>query len=123
VAVLVVHPLEVVDVEDVLHMSDGLVLSSRQEAFPTAILEGMACGLPIVSTDVGSVGDMVEPGGNAVVVRPENREALGRGIALIADDPSLAKAYGERGRRIAVERFSLETMCYNRQRLFDRLLS
>ncbi len=111
------------DVQDLLRMSDGLVLSSRQEAFPTAILEAMACGLPVVATGVGSVSDMVEAGENAVVVPAENREALGEGIAVIADNPQLAAAYGERGRQIAVSRFSVQTMCDNRQRLFERLLA
>jgi glycosyltransferase involved in cell wall biosynthesis len=111
------------DVNDLLRMSDGLVLSSRQEAFPTAILEAMACGLPVVATGVGSVGDMVEPGENAIVVPPENRKALGEGIALIADNRPLARAYGEHGRFIVTSRFSVQTMCDNRQRLFDRLLA
>jgi glycosyltransferase involved in cell wall biosynthesis len=111
------------DVQDLLRMSDSLVLSSRQEAFPTAILEAMACGLPVVATGVGSVGDMVQSGDNAVVVPPENREALGQGIAAIADNQSLARTYGERGRRIALSRFSVQTMCDNRQELFERLLA
>jgi glycosyltransferase involved in cell wall biosynthesis len=111
------------DVDKLLRAADALVLSSRQEAFPMAILEAMASGLPVIATDVGSVRDMVEPDRSAVVVPREDREALAAAVALLSRDRNLARKLGERGRRIAEKRFGIDTMCANRQRLFDRLLA
>ena len=113
------------DVADILRMSDMLVLSSRMgtETFPTVVLEAMATGLPVVTTDVGSVRDMVEDGHSAIVVPPDDREAMLTAIEAVLNDPSMGKAFGERGRQIVLDRFDVDTMCENRQRLFERLLA
>jgi glycosyltransferase involved in cell wall biosynthesis len=111
------------DVDRVLRMSDALVLSSRTEALPTAVLEAMATGLPVVATDVGSVRDMVEDGRSAFVVPPGDRDALSQAISALVADRERARSFGERGRRIVLERFSVGTMVENRQRLFERLIS
>lgn len=111
------------DVDSVLRMCDALVLSSRTEAFPTVVLEAMATGLPVVTTDVGSVRDMVEDGGNAFVVPPNDQDALSRAISVVVGDPKTASAFGERGRRIVLDRFGVDAMCENRQRLFEKLIS
>ncbi|MCK4775953.1 MAG: glycosyltransferase, partial [Candidatus Krumholzibacteria bacterium] len=113
------------DVADILRMSDMLVLSSRTgtETFPTVVLEAMATGLPVVTTDVGSVRDMVEDGHSAIVVPPDDREALSTAIETLVNDAAMAMAFGERGRQIVLDRFDVDTMCENRQRLFERLLA
>jgi glycosyltransferase involved in cell wall biosynthesis len=66
---------------------------------------------------------MVEPGGSAVVVPREDAEALGAAIERVAGDPEMARSLGRRGRRIARERFGVETMCAKRQHLFEKLLA
>jgi glycosyltransferase involved in cell wall biosynthesis len=111
------------DVPALLRSSDMFVLSSRTEAFPLVVLEAMASGLPVVATGVGSVREMVEDGISAIVVPPEDSNALADAIVRIIDDEELARAFGDEGRRIVERRFRVETMCHKREELFARLLA
>lgn len=111
------------DVAALLRSSDIFVLSSRTEAFPVVVLEAMASGLPVVTTDAGSVKEMVEDGGSAFVVPTENEAALSGAISKLIGDRDTARVFGERGRSIVEERFRVETMCARRERLFERVLS
>jgi glycosyltransferase involved in cell wall biosynthesis len=65
------------------------VLASRQDAFPLAILEAMAAGVPVLATDVGGVREQIEHLENGVLVEPENVEALASWIVRLHDDPDL----------------------------------
>lgn len=64
----------VVNVEDYLNNADVFLLSSDYEALPLALLEAMAAGLPIISTDVGGVRDIVTD--NGVLIAPRDTSAL-----------------------------------------------
>lgn len=111
------------DVNAVLRAADALVLSSRTEAFPNAVLEAMATGLAVITTDVGSVREMVEENRNAIVLRPGDEAALRAAIERVAADAELRRAFGARGREIVEARFRIEAMCAAREALFDELLS
>jgi glycosyltransferase involved in cell wall biosynthesis len=111
------------DVESVLRAADLVVLSSRTEAFPNVVLEAMATGLGVVTTDVGSVREMVEPEESAIVVPPGDEKALAAAIDRLAGDPKLLIRFGARGREIVEARFRFEAMRDARERLFDELLS
>lgn len=111
------------DVERLLQASDVFVLASRTEAFPNVVLEAMATSLPVVTTDVGSVREMVEDGSSATVVPSGDEAALASAIErLVSSAPERAR-FGERGRQIVDERFRFESMCAKREALFDALLS
>jgi glycosyltransferase involved in cell wall biosynthesis len=111
------------DVERLLQASDVFVLASRTEAFPNVVLEAMATGLPVVTTDVGSVREMVEDGSSATVVPSGDETALATAIARLASDAPERARLGERGRQIVDERFRFESMCAKREALFEALLS
>ncbi|QED28708.1 glycosyltransferase [Microvenator marinus] len=64
------------DVEELMHASNGFVLSSREEGLPNALIEAMICGTPVVCTDVGGTGELVSDGLSGMLVSKENSEAL-----------------------------------------------
>lgn len=111
------------DVNVVLRAADIVVVSSRTEAFPNVILEAMATGLPVVSTEVGSVGEMVEHGRSAVVVPAGDEIALRSAIEGLAASDAMRREFGSRGREIVEARFRIETMCAAREALFEELLA
>jgi glycosyltransferase involved in cell wall biosynthesis len=75
---------------------------------PTVIMEAMAAGLPIVSTPVGGVPEMVQPGLNGELVPPGNPTALADALEAIISQPDVAARLGARGRELAAEKFSIE---------------
>ena len=110
------------DVHEILRASDLFVLSSRTEAFPNVILEAMATGLAVVSSDVGSVAELVEEGKTGHRIPPEDAAALSRSICDLLEDPDTARAFGAAARRVVEERFRLEGMIAKRERVFEELL-
>ena len=80
------------DVDKVILSSDCFVLSSKYEGLPIAILEAMAAGLPIVSTEVGAVPEVVENKLNGILVSKENSDRLGQALSdmMCFDDKTRA---------------------------------
>jgi glycosyltransferase involved in cell wall biosynthesis len=90
---------------------DIFVLSSvpRSEGLPTAIVEAMACGLPVVATDVGGVRELVDDGKTGYVVPPRDHQAIGTAISRLLADPELRSAFGRRARQRMEQRWSLDS--------------
>jgi glycosyltransferase involved in cell wall biosynthesis len=104
---------------------DVFVLTSvpRSEGMPTAILEAMACGLPVVSTDVGAVRELVEDGATGLVVPPEDPDAIASAVVRLLQDRSLAAELGEKGRRRALEVYPLEKLADLHARAYEIALA
>ncbi len=98
------------DAEDLIAAADVVVLSSDSEALPVVLVEALALGTPVVSTDVGSVGDVVEDGVTGLLVPPGDAAALAAALERVLDEPGLAERLAARGRRLAQERCSLASM-------------
>jgi glycosyltransferase involved in cell wall biosynthesis len=75
---------------------------------PTVIMEAMAAGLPVISTSLAGVPEMVEPGVTGKLVPPGDSAALAEAIDALLSDPAAARALGAKGRDLAAERFSVE---------------
>jgi glycosyltransferase involved in cell wall biosynthesis len=100
------------DVPSVLAAVDLLALAShpRVETFPMCVLEAMAAKLPVVSTDVGSVGEMLLPERTGLLVPPGNPAQLAEAITRILELPDRGRAWGEAGRRRVEAQFTRAEM-------------
>ena len=76
---------------------------------PTVIMEAMAAGLPVVSTSLAGVPEMVETGLNGILVPEREPRAVAAAIEYLIANPEEARRFGDRGRQIAREKFSIET--------------
>lgn len=104
-----------VDLPDYYAASDMLVLSSinRLEAFGIVLLEAMACGKPVICTDLAGVRDKVVEHNTGIVVKPKNVRALRDAILKLADNFELCKEFGENGRK-AVESTFIHSQIANK---------
>ncbi len=110
------------DVGALLSISDVCVLSSRSEGFSNSILEYMAAGRPVVSTDVGGAREAVAHGESGYLVQPGDYEGMAEHITSLLMRPELAGSMGERGRQIVMEKFSSQKQLQNVESLYSELL-
>ena len=75
------------DVPEILPAFDVFALPSRYEGPPTAIVEAMACGVPVVATAVNAVSDVVVPGETGLLVPPQRPDLMAGAVAYLLDRP------------------------------------
>jgi glycosyltransferase involved in cell wall biosynthesis len=90
--------------------ADIFVLPSRSEAFPNAVLEAMASGLPVVTTGVGGMLELVRDGRSGFLVPPGDVNALVDRLSLLMSDAALGARLGAAARADAQSRYSFEQM-------------
>lgn len=78
------------------------------ELLGNVLLEAMACGTPVICSDVGGMPEVVDDGVSGFVVPPNDPQALGARIAELAADPRLRDGMGRRAREGVLERFTWE---------------
>jgi len=110
------------DLDLLLPACDVGVLASSTEGLPNSVLEYMAAGLAVVSTDVGGVGEAVEAGVSGVLVRPDDGAALAGAIAELLAEAGRAAEMGAAGRRRAEESFDMAESVRAHAELYLRLL-
>ncbi len=93
---------------DIIKSMDVFVLSSMTEGLPTAILEAMSLGKPVVATSVGGVPELVRAGENGFLVPAGDYMALASSILTLLNSASLRERFGQRSRQIVMREFSIE---------------
>ncbi len=110
------------DPGEILAALDIFVLPSRSEGFGRANLEAMAAGLPVVSTRVGGIPEVVIDGETGILVPPNRPESLAEAITALAKDPARRKRLGTAGRKRAAD-FSLPKMADGVAAVYREILS
>ena len=87
---------------------DCLVIPSLQEAMGRVTLEALACGVPLIATDVGGLPEVIEDGHNGLLVPSQNPERLAEAMAVMLGDENLRERFRENGRRVLREKFDLD---------------
>ena len=84
--------------------------SAAEEGTSNSILEAMACGRPVVATDIGGNREVVSQGVTGIIVPPRDPAALAEAIASLLRDDARADAWGAAGARLVRERYGREVM-------------
>lgn len=111
------------DVPKFLRSLDVFVLSSDSEQHPLALLEAMACGLPCISTRVGSVEQVLDGGNCGLIVPPGDMTALADAIRRLFRDTVLRQKLGAAGRRRVCQHYSLKRMLQAYDALYRHLVT
>lgn len=75
--------------------ADVFVLPSLSEGSPKVIPEAMACGLPVISTDISSIPDLIQDGVEGILIRPKDVDGLANALMRLAQDPGLRYRIGK----------------------------
>ena len=105
-----------------LHRADLFVLPSvslagQRESTPTALLEAMAAGLPIVTTPSGGIKDIIKDGVNGIVVPERDADALAKAVARLASDSKMRSEMAARN-RLEAAAFDWSTVAGNIERAY-----
>jgi len=100
-------------VPEMLNAMDVFVLPSLGEGMSNTLLEAMACGLPVLATNVGGNAEIIENNLNGCLFTPGDAEWLADRLKLLARDPALIHQLGTAARNRAIESFSLSRMLEN----------
>ncbi len=104
-----------------LYGSDIFVLPSYSEGLPTAVLEAMAVGLPIVITDKCGITDEVVNNNTGLIVQT-NIESVYEGMKKLLENESLRKTISENGRRLAREYYNIEKVVDKMIEMYEEAL-
>jgi glycosyltransferase involved in cell wall biosynthesis len=94
-----------VNIPELLAAFDVFVLCSRYEGLPTAVVEAMVCGIPVVATAVNSVGDVVVPGETGLLVPPGHPALMADAVGFLLDSPGAASRMAAAARARLGQRF------------------
>jgi glycosyltransferase involved in cell wall biosynthesis len=92
---------------DLFALTPCVTADGDRDGVPNVIVEAMACGLPVVTTDAGGVAEVVQHGVNGLVAPPRDVGTVARYLAELATEPNRRRALGDAGRRMVEERFDV----------------
>ena len=110
------------DVREFLKHADLFLLPSRNEGLPMAIIEALGYGLPIISTNVGGIPELVKNNFNGWLINPSSGD-LANALIDAARRRDEMQVFGTNSKRIFIEKYSLETMVDKYDLVFEKVLT
>jgi glycosyltransferase involved in cell wall biosynthesis len=104
-----------------LSAADAVVMSSEREQFGQVLVEGMACGLPVIAPRMLGPTSIVDDGETGWLVAPDDESALARTLAEVIDDPRERERRGTLARQAALERFSWPSIAGDLASVLERV--
>ncbi|MFN4224354.1 MAG: GT4 family glycosyltransferase PelF [Fervidobacterium nodosum] len=110
------------DIPELLKVADIFVMSSDYEGVPISLLEALASGVPVISTAVGGVPEILESGRAGILVTPKDEEELAQKIIELARDEKKRLEFSEYGKKLAKEKFDIRKTVEKYEKLYISLL-
>jgi glycosyltransferase involved in cell wall biosynthesis len=97
--------------------------SYANEGVPQALMQAMACALPVVSTSVGSIAEIIDPGITGLIIAPKDVDALCWALTRLIGDAELRQRLASAARKAAVSRFGEEIMLDRMEHVFRNVIA
>lgn len=110
------------DMKAVYNACDATALLSRREGTPNVVLESMACGVPVIATNIADNALIIRDGKTGFVVAPEDHEAAAVGAKRILRDATFRREMSENARKHACDQFSLRVAASKLENIYTRCL-
>lgn len=110
------------DISDLLAASDIFVFSSVYEASPIALLEAMAVGLPIISTDIPAIREMIVSGKEGVLVPPADSKSIAGAVKDLICNSQKRLILGKNAQKKTVKQFSIEAVAEKYEFIYEKLI-
>ncbi|MFM8332772.1 MAG: glycosyltransferase [Candidatus Methylumidiphilus sp.] len=110
------------DMHAIIPHMDMVIHPAFMEGLGVALLEAAACGVPIAAGRAGGIPEIVRDGVNGRLLTPGDAAGLAEAINGMLDDPALLARYGQAGRQLVLEQFSIPRMVEQNWRVYAQLL-
>jgi glycosyltransferase involved in cell wall biosynthesis len=110
------------DTAPLLAAMDIFMLPSHWEGLPVSILEAMHAGVPVITTGVGGIPELVRDGEEALIIEPRRPDLIAQAVGRLAADEDVRRRLALAAQRRARNEFSLETMVRRHEEVYARLL-
>jgi glycosyltransferase involved in cell wall biosynthesis len=111
------------DIPAILRSSDIFLFTTRYEGFPNAILEAMAAGLPVITTNFAGVDELVQDGANGRIVPIDDVPSTIRALRSYLDDPDSARKMALAAQNFVRQEFSMQKMVRRTTALYKAILA
>ena len=111
------------NVNELLALSDLMIMPSEMESFGLAALEAMACRVPAVATRVGGVPELIEDGVNGLLYKIGDTEGMAAGAVSILSDPAKLERLSDAARRTAQDHFCASRIIPHYERYYEQIVA
>ena len=105
-----------------LNSADIFILPSLQEGFGLAVLEAMACGLPVVASRVGGIPEIITNPKLGTLIPPDDAEAIAAAVCSFLENPQSARDVGQNGAEHVRKKFGLKSMVRQLEAVYDEAI-
>jgi N-acetyl-alpha-D-glucosaminyl L-malate synthase BshA len=111
------------NVNELLSLSDLMLMPSELESFGLAALEAMACRVPAIATRVGGVPELIDDGVNGLLYEVGDVEGMATGAISLLSDPELLETFSVAARRTAQDHFCASRIIPHYERFYEQIVA
>jgi glycosyltransferase involved in cell wall biosynthesis len=113
---------EASDLVEYYRASSVYVAPTLYENLPIRVLEAMACGVPVVASNVCAVPEVIDNGVNGILIQPGHVDELADAICCLLDDPGLRRKMGDNARKTVLEKFDWNVNAVRTVEVYQQIL-